>query len=160
MSIPKLFALAGIKLQPAGDDQWKGLCPFHNDSSPSFWVYDDGSYHCFGCLAHGTIFSLSDGLTSEHRYLPDLTDVKDESEGLIGKLQKQLENELRKKLKGQDPKLQRQLYDVFDLTFLHAHARLRDGDRSLLEVTLFIQKKYDQILKQVVNLSVRKIVLS
>ncbi|MFC0409254.1 DNA primase [Roseomonas elaeocarpi] len=32
--------------------QWKGCCPFHNEKSPSFYVYDD-HYHCFGCGAHG-----------------------------------------------------------------------------------------------------------
>ena len=32
--------------------QWKGCCPFHNEKSPSFYVYDD-HFHCFGCGAHG-----------------------------------------------------------------------------------------------------------
>ena len=31
---------------------WKGCCPFHNEKSPSFYVYDD-HFHCFGCGAHG-----------------------------------------------------------------------------------------------------------
>jgi DNA primase len=30
----------------------KGCCPFHNEKTPSFTVYEDG-YHCFGCGAHG-----------------------------------------------------------------------------------------------------------
>ena len=35
--------------------QLKGLCPFHKEKTPSFYVYeDDGHYHCFGCGAHGT----------------------------------------------------------------------------------------------------------
>ncbi|WP_428489247.1 DNA primase [Rhodopila sp.] len=37
--------------------QWKGCCPFHNEKSPSFYVYDDG-YHCFGCGAHGDAISF------------------------------------------------------------------------------------------------------
>ena len=31
---------------------WKGLCPFHNERTPSFTVdRDKGLYHCFGCGA-------------------------------------------------------------------------------------------------------------
>ncbi len=33
--------------------QWKGCCPFHGEKTPSFYVYEDGHYHCFGCGAHG-----------------------------------------------------------------------------------------------------------
>jgi len=40
-----------VKLARSGR-QWKGCCPFHNEKSPSFYVYDNG-YHCFGCGAHG-----------------------------------------------------------------------------------------------------------
>ena len=32
----------------------KVCCPFHNEKSPSCYLYDaDGHYHCFGCGAHG-----------------------------------------------------------------------------------------------------------
>lgn len=40
-----------VKLARSGR-QWKGCCPFHNEKSPSFYVYENG-YHCFGCGAHG-----------------------------------------------------------------------------------------------------------
>ena len=33
--------------------QWKGCCPFHGEKTPSFYVYEDGHFHCFGCGAHG-----------------------------------------------------------------------------------------------------------
>ncbi|HWU00067.1 MAG TPA: CHC2 zinc finger domain-containing protein, partial [Terriglobales bacterium] len=43
-----------------------GLCPFHNEKSPSFTVSEDkGFYHCFGCGAHGDVIGFvmnSDGL--------------------------------------------------------------------------------------------------
>lgn len=42
-----------VRLARAGRE-WKGLCPFHNEKSPSFYVNDEkGFYHCFGCGAHG-----------------------------------------------------------------------------------------------------------
>jgi hypothetical protein len=28
-------------------------CPFHAETSPSFTIFEDGHYHCFGCQAHG-----------------------------------------------------------------------------------------------------------
>ena len=35
-----------------------GLCPFHNEDTPSFHVYTDSqSYYCFGCKEAGDIFS-------------------------------------------------------------------------------------------------------
>lgn len=33
--------------------QMKCPMPNHNDSSPSFTLYSDGSFHCFGCDANG-----------------------------------------------------------------------------------------------------------
>ncbi len=36
-----------------------GLCPFHNEKTPSFHVdSEEGLYHCFGCKAGGNIFTL------------------------------------------------------------------------------------------------------
>lgn len=42
-----------VTLKKAGKD-WLGLCPFHNERTPSFTVNDGkGFFHCFGCGAHG-----------------------------------------------------------------------------------------------------------
>jgi hypothetical protein len=36
-----------------------GLCPFHNEKSPSFTVSETKQfYHCFGCGAHGTVITF------------------------------------------------------------------------------------------------------
>lgn len=43
-----------IQLKKSGRNH-KGLCPFHDEKTPSFNVNEDRqSYHCFGCEAHGT----------------------------------------------------------------------------------------------------------
>ena len=42
-----------VQLKRAGANH-TGLCPFHDEKTPSFHVYADGHYHCFGCGAHGT----------------------------------------------------------------------------------------------------------
>ena len=37
-----------------------GLCPFHNEKTPSFTVYpENGSYYCFGCGQGGDIISFT-----------------------------------------------------------------------------------------------------
>ena len=39
-----------VRLKPSGG-RFKGLCPFHNEKSPSFSVDpDQGLFYCFGCL--------------------------------------------------------------------------------------------------------------
>ena len=45
---------ARVALKKAGSN-YKGLCPFHGEKTPSFTVSPTkGFYHCFGCGEHGT----------------------------------------------------------------------------------------------------------
>ncbi|MFT6582568.1 MAG: DNA primase [Alphaproteobacteria bacterium] len=47
-----------VKLTRKGREH-TGLCPFHNEKSPSFTVNEEkGFYHCFGCGAHGDVISF------------------------------------------------------------------------------------------------------
>ena len=44
-----------IKLESAGQKEYRALCPFHSEKSPSFTVTPGkGRFHCFGCEASGT----------------------------------------------------------------------------------------------------------
>ncbi len=47
------LASESMKLQRRGSS-YVGLCPFHNEDTPSFHIKDDDNYyHCFGCGASG-----------------------------------------------------------------------------------------------------------
>ncbi|WP_433522328.1 DNA primase [Nocardia pseudovaccinii] len=48
-----------VALKRAGADSMKGLCPFHDEKSPSFHVRPNhGLYHCFGCGEGGDVFAF------------------------------------------------------------------------------------------------------
>lgn len=48
-----------VALKPAGGGSYKGLCPFHDEKSPSMTVTPSkGMYHCFGCGVGGDVFNF------------------------------------------------------------------------------------------------------
>ena len=55
-----------VRLTRKGRGEATGLCPFHNEKTPSFTVSEDkGFFHCFGCGAHGDVIGFvmrSEGL--------------------------------------------------------------------------------------------------
>ncbi|HEY0845740.1 MAG TPA: DNA primase, partial [Noviherbaspirillum sp.] len=62
-----------------GGANYMGLCPFHNEKSPSFTVSPTKQfYHCFGCGAHGTAI----GFLIEYSGLGFVEAVKDLAQGV------------------------------------------------------------------------------
>ena len=48
-----------VQLRRAGADSMKGLCPFHDEKSPSFHVRPNhGHFHCFGCGEGGDAYAF------------------------------------------------------------------------------------------------------
>lgn len=60
-----------VTLRSAGSGSLKGLCPFHDEKSPSFHVTPArGFFHCFGCQEGGDVITFVqkvEGLASPRR---------------------------------------------------------------------------------------------
>lgn len=70
-----------VTLKNAGGGALKGLCPFHDEKSPSFHVRPGRGWHCFGCGEGGDVISFlmkHDGLTFSQtvEYLADRTGIQ------------------------------------------------------------------------------------
>ncbi len=58
-AIDQVIMEAGVALKSAGGGRLKGLCPFHDEKSPSFNVNPaNGYYKCFGCGEGGDVISF------------------------------------------------------------------------------------------------------
>ncbi len=57
LSLPEVIGRR-VRLVRRGRE-YQGLCPFHNEKTPSFTVNEDkGFFHCFGCGAHGDVIGF------------------------------------------------------------------------------------------------------
>lgn len=75
-----------VTLKPAGIGSLKGLCPFHDERTPSFNVRPQmGTYHCFGCGESGDVISFL--MEMEH------TSFAETVEGLAARIGYQLRYE-------------------------------------------------------------------
>lgn len=55
--IVEVISAFGVQLKRSGGSSFKGLCPFHQEKTPSFHVdVARQSYHCFGCGKGGDVF--------------------------------------------------------------------------------------------------------
>jgi len=70
-----------VNLKRSGEN-FVGLCPFHNEKTPSFTVNEKkGVFHCFGCGAGGDVISFLTRIRNESfsdtiRYLASITGVQ------------------------------------------------------------------------------------
>ena len=106
-----------VRLRRFGN-RYSGLCPFHNEKSPSFSVYADHQFFkCFGCDAKGDVFNfvmLIEGLTFWEA---------------LKKLAEQHGIALPKQTKAGDEKtkLRASLYDIHEIATAHFRASLASG---------------------------------
>ena len=66
VSLGDVVEVSGVRLLGRGRVR-QGVCPFHEETAPSFTVYDDSSrFYCFGCGAGGDVLDFvqrTEGLT-------------------------------------------------------------------------------------------------
>lgn len=113
-----------VKLVRKGRE-FTGLCPFHNEKTPSFTVNEaKGFYHCFGCGAHGDILKFE----MEANNLPFLDAIEKLANraGLeMPKLTHESKVEVEKK---------NSLYDIMELAVKYFEKNLRlTGGRQALD---------------------------
>jgi len=155
-ALPSIDAIAneyvslGIQLQKSGQG-FKTLCPFpeHLDSKPSFFIYPDGGFHCFGCGAHGSledIYAFFDKDFSYHTSRIDLTLVPDSAMGLLLQLRKNYEKRLCLLMRDVTKEKCFSIYDAFDclwidLNFLTFSSRL--------QIALVVKRNFRNLLNVV-----------
>lgn len=95
-----------VRLKSKGHGEFLGLCPFHNEKTPSFTVSDEkGFYHCFGCGVHGDVIKFI--MEQEGKNFPEtVEDLAREAGMEIPKADKRDEERYRKLL---------DLYDVTEI---------------------------------------------
>ena len=83
--IVRLIESYGVTLENAGQGEFRGLCPFHSERSPSFTVTPEvgtskaGRYHCFGCGMNGSAIDF----VMEHEGVDFRTAVQTISGGVV-----------------------------------------------------------------------------
>lgn len=114
--------------------EYSGLCPFHDEKSPSFTVNDAKRfYHCFGCSAHGDVVKFVSE-TSGLGYKEAAVKIAEDYGIEIPKLSKQ-EEKLYEEID--------QIYRVLNLAADFFKSQLNDKAKNYLKSRFIDQKTID-----------------
>lgn len=110
---------------------WVWRCPYHDDGTPSFHVYEEG-FHCYGCGKHGDIFDWFSFWRKQ-----DLGDIlKSHSVDPFDEARRKAEyaEHTAKRLEAEIEKAQIALAELRELqSWLRYHANLDDASRVMWE---------------------------
>ena len=111
-----------LSLNRKGDRYW-GLCPFHEEKTPSFSVLPDkGFFHCFGCGKSGSLFDFY--MEMEHLTFPESVRALAESLGI----QIEEENPQEKRKRNEREVLSETLHKTRLKLPLYPHRRSSGGE--------------------------------
>jgi DNA primase len=129
-----------VKLKKSGAQNFSGLCPFHQEKTPSFSVHATRQfYHCFGCGASGDVFSFVQKIENISfpeaiRLIAQKLDIK------LPKMEYSSEHEAQDaRLRGQLMEMQERASAFFEEQLRRAegaHARQYLTERGLSEQTI------------------------
>jgi hypothetical protein len=148
MNVEVFYREAGIALERFGS-RWRARCPFHREQDPSFVVYSDGSYHCFGCQAHGTAKDIQEKFNLNFRPFPDLYSAKDPLAEKFIQIKSKMEDELNLLVVDLDNSIKFKAYDMFDALMIDARALVDHIETTLLDLIAFTKKGFTNIEKTV-----------
>lgn len=138
MNVEAFYRSAGVLLEPFGI-RWRACCPFHREKDPSFVVYADGGYHCFGCRAHGTAKDIQEKFNLNYRPFPDLYLAKDPLELKFIQLKSKMEDELNLMVVDLDTAIKFKAYDMYDALMIDARAVVNSVETSLIDLIAFVK---------------------
>jgi len=136
--IVDIYAQAGVLLTQSGD-RWSAPCPFHSEKKPSFMVYGDGGYHCFGCGAHGTLQDIAEYAGVEFFNISDLAYERDHTESELFFYLKSVEEGLQEYTRDIPYKSAKVLYDKFDDVYSDIQNMAKDVECSLVSAIMHLR---------------------
>lgn len=143
----------GFTLKKSGST-WKMCCPFHTEDTPSFTVYSDLSYHCFGCHAHGSyedFIMFFSGDSSRIFYVRSLDDIQvTREEREFTRIKNQLEGQVLKAIKDKPFEVKERAWNKLDKLFVKANF-IREQSHDFMKLVLFIKKNGNALLDKVLN---------
>lgn len=152
--IGEMYNKYGISLKNTGR-LWKSPCPFHSEKDPSFTVYPDGSYYCFGCHKHGTykdfceIFGNGD---IEEIATQSIDSIVEKSIVDFEKIKRQYENDLYNSISELDYINKSAIWFMFDEFILDVSFMCRDTDIDIIDIIIFLKKEFSKITQCVTEL--------
>lgn len=148
MNVEEFYRRAGISLEQYGT-RWRAPCPFHTEQDPSFVVYPDGGFHCFGCGAHGSAKDIQKRFNLDYRPFPGLSETKDPLEDKLKYIKSRYEDEINLIAVDLDAPARLLAYDLFDSLMIDARALSEDIETTLVDLIGFVKHGFERLTAQV-----------
>ena len=125
-----------VPLKRAGRNS-KGLCPFHQEKTPSFMVQPEKQiFHCFGCGVGGDVFSFL--MKYENATFPEV--LRELAERAHIPLPE------RSPRTTEGPSEKEQLYEIHRLAMEYYHALFKDPVQGKTARDYFVKRRFDLAL--------------